>query len=151
MATVLLATSAARVVPAALPLGLVDLGPGEPLLFIQKKPALVVVDGHQLAPLFDSAQPTGHLLNGDVIDVEQSLDGDHHLSEVLWHNLQQFPHHLGIGDVVAEETQISGELGDVVREILRVHHLLQHQGVELTPKLLCIGIAHPLDPFCGSA
>ncbi|KAG8091497.1 hypothetical protein GUJ93_ZPchr0012g19569 [Zizania palustris] len=55
-----------------------------------------------------ASQPTGHLLNGDVFDVEKSLDGDRKQSEVLQHNLQHFPYHLDNGDVVTKEMQISG-------------------------------------------
>ena len=66
----LLTAGAAGAAPASLLLGLTELEPGKPLLFIEKQLALVVEAGHQLVPLLHDTQPASHLLDGDVVDVE---------------------------------------------------------------------------------
>jgi hypothetical protein len=99
----------------------------------------------QLALLLDGAEHAGHLLNGVALDVEQGFDGDHDLCEVIRYNLQHLSHNLSIGDVVAEKTQLGGEPGDAVHEILCVLHLLTHQGAKVTPNLLCVRLAYALD------
>lgn len=55
--------------------------------------------------LLDSAQPAGHLLDSDVVDVKHDLDGNCHLRQVLWHNLQHLLHYLGVDDIVTKETR----------------------------------------------
>lgn len=102
VATALLASSATRVAPAASLYKLIEVGAGEPVLFIEKQSTLVVEDG--LVSLLNDAQPVGHLLNDDVVDVEQGLNRYHHLSQVLGHELLHIPHYLVVDDIIAEET-----------------------------------------------
>jgi hypothetical protein len=65
---------------------------------------------------------------------------------VIWDNLQHLPHHFDVGDVIAEETQVSSEPGEAVCEVLRVLRLLPHQGAKVTSQLLCVCLTHALDP-----
>lgn len=60
--------------------------------------------------LLDGTQPAGHLLDSDVVDVKHDLDGNSHLRQVLWHNLQHLLHYLGVDDIVSEETRSATSL-----------------------------------------
>jgi hypothetical protein len=97
--------------------------------------------------LLDGAQPAGHLLDSDVVDVKHDLDGNCHLRQVLWYNLQHLLHYLGVDDIVTEETRsgFRNKPSDVVHEIFCVLCLLSNQDVELTTKPLRVDLVHPLD------
>jgi hypothetical protein len=65
---------------------------------------------------------------------------------MVQHDLQHLLHHLGVGDVVTEETQFGSEPSDAVHEIFYGLPLLLHQGAKLTSDLLRVRLTHALDP-----
>ncbi|XP_066354654.1 uncharacterized protein [Miscanthus floridulus] len=94
-----------------------------------------------LGALLEHAQPSNHLLDGDLVQIEEHLEGDSGLVQPFRDHLQQLLHYLSIGDVVAEGAEVGGERGDADAEPVDALPFLEGEVTEFPAELLRAGVA----------
>ncbi|XP_066375367.1 uncharacterized protein [Miscanthus floridulus] len=129
----------ARVATGALLLT-TSLATSFPVLLTEHQAPHGVRDLLGLDALLEHAQPPNRFLDGDLVQVEEHLEGDSGLREPVRDDLQQLLHYLCVCDVVAEGAKIGGERGDADAELIDGLPLLEGESAEFPAELLRTGV-----------
>ncbi|XP_066337230.1 uncharacterized protein [Miscanthus floridulus] len=117
------------------------LASGFPVFLAEHQTPHGVHDLLRLGALLEHTQPSDHLLDGDLVQIKEHLEGDSSLVQPFRDHLQQLLHYLGVGDVVAEGAEVGGERGDADAELIDALPFLEGEVSELPAKLLRAGVA----------
>ncbi|XP_066356854.1 uncharacterized protein [Miscanthus floridulus] len=113
---------------------------GLPVLLAEHQAPHGVCDLLGLGALLEHVQPSNHLLDGDLVQIKEHLEGDSGLVQPFRDHLQQLLHYLSVGDVVAEGAEVGGEHGDADAELVDALSFLEGEVAEFPAELLRAGI-----------